>query len=444
MTSLLSGLLASLQGKELKTRLLRDSVASAALQALSQGLALILGIVLARCLGAEGYGIYAYAFAIMSLLMVAAEAGVPTLLMREVAASHERKEWSTLRAVLIKAGQLVIAAASLVALAGIGVLWWLSESLSPKVFYTTLFMLLALPITALAKTAAHATRGLQQVVVSQVIELLARPLLAIALICIFFFIFSTPTDPQYAMAAQLGAAILTLGISLAALYWLTPKEIYSSSGQPQSINWLRSSLPFVLIGGAGIINSQTDIIMVGSFMNPDDVGIYRVAVQASLLVSFGLQVANNVFAPRFAKLYTQGNVNELKRILTYSSRIVLAATVPPVILLVLWGGSIASWLFGSTFEQSHLPLAILAIGELIGASRGPLGYLLYMIGQEKRMMQILLLSAALNIALNFILIPLLGLLGAALATASCQAIRLLLIHKTVSKGLKRNSPKVQP
>ena len=62
-------------------------------------------------LGAPGCGIHAYAFAIMSLLMVLAEAGGPTLLMRELAASQGQGEWG-LRGALRRAGQLVLPAAS--------------------------------------------------------------------------------------------------------------------------------------------------------------------------------------------------------------------------------------------------------------------------------------------------------------------------------------------
>ncbi len=42
-------------------------------------------VLLARILGAEGYGIYAYAFAFVMLLSMPAQAGLPTLVIRETA-----------------------------------------------------------------------------------------------------------------------------------------------------------------------------------------------------------------------------------------------------------------------------------------------------------------------------------------------------------------------
>lgn len=133
-------------GDSLKAQLIRGTLGSAGIQAANRILALTLGIVLARALGVTGYGVYAYALAIMSLLMVIAEAGVPTLLMREVAASHGRAEWSLLRGALRRGGQFVGLVATSVSTFGLLVLFWMADTLSLPVLYTTGFMLLVLPI----------------------------------------------------------------------------------------------------------------------------------------------------------------------------------------------------------------------------------------------------------------------------------------------------------
>ena len=109
--------------KSLKAQLIRGGLGTAGVQPSNRLLMLALGIVLALNLGPDGYGVYAYAFAIMSLLMVTAEAGVPTLLMREVAASLGRAEWGLLRGALHRGTQFVALAATTVSLIGLLVLW---------------------------------------------------------------------------------------------------------------------------------------------------------------------------------------------------------------------------------------------------------------------------------------------------------------------------------
>lgn len=123
-----------------------------------------MGIFLARVLGSEGYGVYAFAFAVMGLLMVVAEAGVPALLVREVAAAQGREEWGLLYGLLRRACQFVMLTATTVSLVGLLVLWWFADGLSPQVFHTMTLLLLLLPLAALAKIVAYAVgyqKGLQ-------------------------------------------------------------------------------------------------------------------------------------------------------------------------------------------------------------------------------------------------------------------------------------------
>jgi O-antigen/teichoic acid export membrane protein len=75
-------------------------------------------------------------------------------------------------------------------------------------------------------------------------------------------------------------------------------------------------------------------------------------------------------------------------------------------------------LFGPDFRVGSSALVILAAGQFVNAAVGSVGYLLVMTEYHKIVLNITVLSAFLNIALNGILIPRLGILGAALATAT--------------------------
>ncbi len=315
------------QGNGFRAQLIRGGMGSAGIQATHHLLALALGIVLARTLGAEGYGIYAYAFAIMSLLIVVAEAGVPPLLLREVATSYGQQQWGLLRGALIWARQFVLLTSVTVLFVGLLVLWGLADRLGSAQFYTTLLMLLVLPLAALAKTIANAMRGLHRVVVGLAVGRLLRLLLVLLLVGSFFLLAPALRQPQYAMAAQLAAAAVVLLVGgwmlsryLPATSWIQPAEY-------QSCQWLKSVLPFMLIGSAGIINNRADIIMLGWFASVEDIGIYRVAVQGAALVAFGLQAANAVIAPYFARLYAQGDMEKLQRLVTASARGAVVKTV---------------------------------------------------------------------------------------------------------------------
>ncbi|MCK7546988.1 flippase [Marinobacter koreensis] len=437
--SWLNRVLAQSRGDALRARLIRGGLGSAGIQALSRVLALALGIVLARGLGADGYGTYAYAFAIMGLLMVAAEAGVPTLLLREVAAAQSQQRWGLLYGALIRAGQLVLLASTSVSIAGMLVLTVMFDRLSPGQFYTTLLMLLVLPLAAMTQAIASAMRGLHRVVVGQALDMLLRPLLVLAGVGSLFLLAPALRQPEYAMGVQFVAAGIVLLVGGLMLRRYLPAASRTEPVEYQTRRWLSSTLPFALIGGAGIINNQADIIMLGWFGGTADVGIYRVAVQGATLVVFGLQAANAVVAPQFARLYAQGDLEKLQRLVTASARVVLLAALPLALAFVFAGGAIVTWVFGTEFVASHLPLAILALGQLANAAFGSVGFLLNMTGNERQVARALWQTALLNIVLNALLIPLYGMVGAAVASSISLLMWNVLLFGRVRKKLGINS-----
>lgn len=442
-TSLKRSMERAVRGDTLKARMIRSSLGSAGIQATNRILALVLGVVLARTLGAESYGIYAFAFAIMSLLMVVAEAGVPTLLMREVAASQGQAEWGVLRGVLRRGTQFVTLMATIVSSLGFVVLWWFADALQPALYFTLALMLLVLPMSALAKTVVYGILGLHRVVVGQAVDMLIRPLLVLFVIVAVFLAWPELRRPQIAMAVQLFGAIVVLLVGAQVLKRLLPAEIKKAAPEYKARQWLKSALPFTVIGGASIINTQADMIMIGWLMGSEDVGMYRVSVQGSMLVAFGLQAANAVVAPQFSRLYAQGDMVKLQRLVTQSARAILAVALPLAAAFILAGEVILSWVFGEEYGPAHLSLAILAVGQLINAWFGSVGFLLNMTGQEGVVARILLLTASINIAFNLVLIPLFGLAGAAIAATVSLILWNVLLYRQVQARLGIHSTAIR-
>jgi O-antigen/teichoic acid export membrane protein len=80
------------------------------------------------------------------------------------------------------------------------------------------------------------------------------------------------------------------------------------------------------------------------------------------------------------------------------------------------------WLFGPEFTVAYGPMFVLAVGLLVKSSVGPAEYLLNMLGQQKICGAVLVSTAALNVALNYLLVPQFGLWGAACATATTLVV----------------------
>lgn len=423
----------------LRGQLVRGGAGSAIIKVINRLLTLALAIILARGLGAEGYGLYAYAIAMMTLLTVFAGLGMPTLLVREVAASHARQDWSHLRGVLARALQIVFWIAMALAAIAALILWLLSDGMSANRSKTLLWAIALLPLAAATKVMMAAIQGLQHVVKAQAAEMLVRPVLVILGVVGMFTLFPDMRLPQYVMVVQLGGVLAVLCTTAVLLYRYLPQPVHAAAAQYETRQWLASAMPLALIGGGSIINNQTDILMLGFFRTPKDVGIYNVAVQGSLLVAFGLQVANSLITPQFARLYAQGDQARLQRLVTVTARIILLAALPVALAFILAGGVIAGWVFGPEFTQSHTPMAILAVGQLINAAMGSVVSLLNMTGHERDVARTLLITAGLNVLLNLFLIPLFGMAGAATATAFSLATWNIMLYQVVKKRIGINS-----
>jgi len=426
-------------GGSLRARLVRGALGSAGIQAINRVLLLGLGIVLARGLGPDGYGIYAAAIAIMSLLMVLAEGGVPSLLMREVAAAEGQGNWGLVRGALQRGIQFVAFTATSIAGLGLLAVALLADRLDPTTVFTTWLMLLVLPVAALAKASNHGLRGLRRVLTAQALDGILRPMLVIVVVVTLFMAWPELQKPYSAMGAQLIAAMIVLVFGLILLHRNLPDMARAVNPDYKDMEWLRRAVPFTLIGGAGIINSQTDIVMLAWLANAEDVGMYRVAVQGAALVAFGLQSANAVVAPQFSRLYAQGEMARLQYLVTQSARFVLLAAIPIALALILAGATLVSWVFGHEFAAAYGPLEILTVGQLVNAGFGSVGFLLNMTGHERIAANILWKSALLNMLLNALLIPFFGMMGAALATAISLVTWNLFLYREVRYHLNISS-----
>ena len=376
---------------------------------------------LARTCGPEAYGVYVFAFAIIQLLSIPAEMGTSVLMVREVSAYGARGQWGALKGVL-QQGSRAVGLASI----GLGLLvllavWGASNWLEPadnRVFGTLVVGIILLPLLTLTNFHGAALRGFGQIVNGQLAGLVIRPG-TFLLVAVVISQVSGPEalQPRLVMglqAAAAGAALLTAWILLRRR---VPDAVKTANPLYETRRWARSSLSLTFIAGMMVINSQTDIIMLGLFKTPDMVGVYRVAVQCALVVALGLDIVNMVVAPVMARLYTAGDMTRLQSLTRLSARLALAGAVPVAGLYYFLGENILGRVFGPEFVPGLTALFILSLGKMINAAAGALVVLLNMTGKESSVVRGFMLSGGLNVVLNYLLIPRWGMEGAATATA---------------------------
>jgi len=105
-----------------------------------------------------------------------------------------------------------------------------------------------------------------------------------------------------------------------------------------------------------------------------------------------------------------------------------AAMSIPVVVLLLAGGRVVLNAYGAAFRDAYPILAVLATGQVVGATMGIIsGFLLTMTGHERAASRMVVGTALFNLALTFVLTPAFGAVGAAAATVAAGFTRVGLL-----------------
>lgn len=427
-----------LRDRGLGGELLRGFLGTGALRALYMLLTFAVSLLLARALGPTGFGTYSFAFAVAGLLAIPCQFGLPMLIVREGARYELNKEWGLFKGLMRRAIQIVIGFFALILVGAILTFEFFPGRVDNVSFQTMATALLLVPLISLCRLCSAALQSLQKVLHGQLSELLLRPALFLILTGGALALAGAFTS---SIAMRLHVIAWTLALVVAAVLMLStiPSEARRVTPKYETRTWMRSVLPLSLIAGMQVINTHTDIVMLGMLATKELVGIYRVAAQAAVLVSFTLIAINTVIAPQVARLYQAGDRDKLQRMVTLSARGILATSIPIAAAFVIFGKSILGYFFGEAYEAGHFALAILCGGHVLNAAFGSVDLLLNMTGHANDAAKGFAVAAVSNIFLNLALIPYFGAEGAALATALSLGLWNLLLYQQVTKRIWINS-----
>jgi O-antigen/teichoic acid export membrane protein len=130
---------------------------------------------------------------------------------------------------------------------------------------------------------------------------------------------------------------------------------------------------------------------------------------------------NASLSPTASALWAQGDVAELQRLATSGSRAALGTTALLVAGIVVFAEPLLL-VFGPEFRAGSTALVILAAGQLVNAFTGSVGALLVMTGHERDVAAGLAVGVATGIVLDLLLIPGLGITGAAIGGAAAMSV----------------------
>jgi len=430
------GLWKRLQGDGIGAVVARGASGSFIIMVISTLLVFGVNVILARLLGVKQFGIYTYVLAWINILLLFPKAGMEGTIVRFVSAYKVKKEWGLLRGFFTYSFKLVFLLSLLVGTLSMLVLWFIDNRIDHDLATTFLVAFLLLPVLSLTAIRNAGLRAFKLVVKSGV-DGIVRPLVIGLLAVGYYFYFQENIQAFQVMSFSLAGALVAFFIGTVWLLKALPEQLHDHDPVYKRKEWLKVSVPLFLMSGMHIVLHQTDSIMIGLLLDTDRVGIYVIATRIASLVGFGLLAANSIVAPLIAELWSTDNHDELQRIVTLAVRGIFVFTIICSSTLVVFGEMVLG-LFGEEFISGYMPLLLLILGQMINALAGPVGFLMTMTGHQKQAAVILGMSVLVNIVLNVILIPQMGVVGAAIATVTATLILNVSLLIFVMRNLKIN------
>ena len=184
-----------------------------------------------------------------------------------------------------------------------------------------------------------------------------------------------------------------------------------------------SSKPLFVSGIFQELILWTPTFIIGYYLLDEDVGKFEIIKRIGLATSFFLAAFSTIITPKIGELYAKKEMKLLGTVCRKSTALMALITGPVFLILYFFPGEILA-LFGKGFVVATiLPLQIILIGQFIHVIFGPTGNILLMCGYEKHLKYSAIIGVVLITVLNFILVPKLGILGAAISHSTTLIVR---------------------
>lgn len=377
-------------------------------------------VLLARELGASGFGVFVLGLTLASILTVLAGFGQDPVLTREVARDRGRLDAYFANTIGLK----LAVALPILGLAG---LIGLALGTSSETLWTTLLLGIGLLAEQLATTCFAVYQAFERLVYVPVVILVQRALTTATAVAALL----AGAGVVAVSALYLAGALVALLLSLALLQ----KRVARPRLELTPRTWptlFAAAAPVGIATVFALLLFRADTAILALFEPDSVVGNYGAAFrlfESTLFVSWAVTAA--VF-PVLARL-TAGSRISVARVFEGALKLLAALTLPIAVTATVLAGPIVEAIYGDGFDDAALPLAVLGPAIVLYSAAYLAGSLLVARDRQSAAAAAYGALAVANVAASLVLIPLLSLDGAAFAALGTQlglaVVLLALAHR---------------
>lgn len=385
----------------------------------SAGLLYLSQVAMARWIGASEYGIYVSVWTWVLILGGLCHLGFNIASIRLVPEYREKGQFAELHGLVVGGRAFAAIAGTLTAAIGIAGVWLFEEQISRPYLMPAYLALVCIPLYALTDVQDGIARGAGWLRLALIPPYILRPALVLAGMAMFW-ISGAKIDAASAVIAAIGGTWLAGLIQLAALERQMRASIPLVKPHYNFPGWFKTSLPLIAASACELALQNADVLTIAAYLPAHDVAVYFAAGKTMSLILFINYAVSSATAGKFAALKARGDEAALTEFARKSVHLTFWPSLAAAAVILATGPLLLS-LFGPEFTHGYPVMIILVIGFMARALFGPADYLLAMLGEERTCAMVLSVTAILAISLNLILVPMFGIHGAAIATASASA-----------------------
>jgi O-antigen/teichoic acid export membrane protein len=369
-------------------------------------------VFLIRYLGDEAFGQYSFAIAFVGFFALITDFGFNSLIVRDIAKnkSYVQKYFSNVMTL-----KIFMSIISIILITIVTLFINKTEIVKILIFLFTIELIMV-SFSNTIRSFFQAFELMEYIAISKIIEKLIWAVL------VMFFI-----SKKMGLAYFVLALIISVIVGFLILIYAYKKKIDKISlrlDKDICKMILIESLPFALTSIFVLILFKLDTVML-SFMKTDvEVGLYAAAYKIVEVIEIIPNILTSVVYPVFSRLHQ--NKEKLDRALHLVFRFLFAIIMPISISILVLSDKIIVFLYTTSFFDSSFALKILIFASLFSFINYPLMTLLNSINKQRIGTINTAVAAVINIILNILLIPSMGMIGAAIATVIAEVILFIL------------------
>ena len=365
--------------------------------------ALVSGILIARYLQPEQYGVYNYAIAFVSFFVTVSHLSANQIFVRELVKRPEHSQEIVSSALFLR----ILSGILSVFLAIVASFIFVSES-------ETRLLIIILSFQMIFRSSEVIECFFQS---RSEYKHITLPKSISSVICTLFIVTSVAREGSiFILATACSAEFLMSFVALIAVY-IRRKQILSVFSI--SLSWIKStfadSWPLIFSGIAITIYVRIDQIMINNIVGSSELGLYSVAVQMTEVFYIIPVVFIKSNFPKIVQLREENEAKFYSSLQSLYSQVSFMSYVS-IISVSIFSEQILTALYGPIYSEATSILTLLVWSVLFVTLGTAQSTFIIATNLTGIYLKIVLVASAINIFLNYLLIPIHGAFGAAIAT----------------------------